>query len=112
MDVPLISFIKMVWEVFFIMEEAVGSGRLRAHSIVISAREKVMVTGVNDVDSFNESEVILLTDGGTLTIIGEDLHISKLNLDDGQLALEGVIDAMEYGDVATGKRPIFGKLFR
>lgn len=94
------------------MDEAAGSGRLRAHSVVISAREKVMVTGVNDVDSFNESEVILLTDGGTLTIIGEDLHISKLNLDDGQLALEGVIDAMEYGDINTGKKPLFGRLFR
>lgn len=93
-------------------EEAISSSRLRAHSVVVSAREKVMVTGVDDVDSFNESEVILITDGGTLTIIGEDLHISKLNLDEGQLALEGMIDAMEYGDSATGKKPLFGRLFR
>lgn len=94
------------------MIEEASAGRLRAHSVVISAREKVMITGVNDVDSFNENEVILLTDGGTLTIVGEDLHISKLNLDDGQLALEGVIDAMEYGDSPSAKKPLLGRIFR
>ena len=94
------------------MDEANVSGRYRGHSVVISAREKAMITGVNDLDSFNESEIILLTDGGVLTVLGEDLHISKLNLDDGQLAIEGVIDSIEYGENMSEKKPLFGRLFR
>ena len=91
------------------MEE---TGRLRAHSVTISARESAVITGVNDLDSFNESEIILLTDGGVLTIIGEDLHVNKLNLDDGQLAIEGLINAMEYGEQDMERKPLFGRLFR
>ena len=39
-----------------------------------------------------------VTDAGYITLLGQDLHIVKLNLDDGQLIVEGFILAMDYGD--------------
>lgn len=86
--------------------------RLKAHSVVMDNRERISVTGVNDVESFNDSEVVLSTEQGMLVVTGSMLHISRLNLDDGQLVLGGVIDTVEY-DAAEQKRGgIFSRVFR
>ena len=90
-------------------DEMVQSGRIRAHSVVINAREKAVVTGVNDVDSFNENEIVLMTDAGMLIVYGEQLHINKLNLEEGQVAIDGVVNSVEYGDV-QGTRGFFGRI--
>lgn len=70
----------------------------KPHKIIIESKERAVVTGVEDVDSFNENEVIFLTSLGMMTIIGHDLHISKLNLDDGQLVVDGSIECADYAD--------------
>ncbi len=84
------------------------------HKVVIDSREKIIITAVEDVDSFNEVEVILLTNHGFITITGEDLHINKLNLDDGQLVVEGKIQSVDYADheEERTKRGVFSKMFR
>lgn len=86
----------------------------RAHNLTLSNREKMTISGVSDVESFNELEVLLLTDVGSLSITGEGLHISKLNLDDGQLVLEGMINSVDYADAESmqPKTGIFSRLFR
>ena len=61
-------------------------------------REKVTITGVVDVDSFDEASVVLVTDYGFITLHGQDLHINKLNLEEGQLIVEGEIIALQYSD--------------
>ena len=70
----------------------------RPHKLIIESKERCIVTGVEDVDSFNENEVIFLTSMGMMTILGQDLHISKLNLEDGQLVVDGVIECADYSD--------------
>lgn len=83
------------------------------HTLSLDNRERVSLSGVNDVASFHEQEVLLSTDIGDLAISGEGLHISKLNLEDGQLVLEGLIHAMEYlPDEAQSKGGFFAKMFR
>jgi len=72
--------------------------RSRTHTVMIENRERVTITGVEDVDSFNEEEVILVTEAGYITVTGQDLHISKLNLDEGQLIVDGLILGMDYSD--------------
>ncbi len=86
--------------------------RLRSHSIHIENRELVSITGVKDVGSFNETEIILMTDGGGLTVEGNDLHITKLNLDDGQIIVEGQLIALEYDDMPVQKGSLFSRMFR
>ncbi|HZJ56705.1 MAG TPA: sporulation protein YabP [Clostridia bacterium] len=89
--------------------------RGRSHSILMENRQKVSITGVQDVDSFDEATVILATDFGYITLHGVDLHISKLNLEEGQLVVEGEIIALQYSDAdySRGKGAgLFSRLFR
>ena len=92
--------------------DALGKPRMRAHSIHIENRSRLQVTGVADVESFNEQQIVLSTEGGYLCIDGEGLHLSKLNLDDGQVAVEGEILELEYEAPQQEKRGLFGKVFR
>lgn len=89
--------------------------RGRSHSILMENREKVTITGVEDVDSFDESTVLLVTDLGYISLHGVDLHISKLNLEEGQLIVEGDINGIEYSEHegSRGKGgSLFSKLFK
>ena len=86
-------------------------GRLRNHSIHMDDRRLMSVSGVKDVDSFNEQFIQLLTEAGVLRIEGMDLHITKLNLDEGQVMLEGEICSLEYGE-AEERGSLFGRIFK
>ncbi len=84
------------------------------HKVVIDSRKKLVITAVEDVDSFNETEVILLTNHGFITVTGDDLHISRLNLEEGQLIIEGGIQSLDYADheEQRQKRGGLAKMFR
>lgn len=87
----------------------------REHTVHIDGRQRVSVSGVEDVDSFNENEVIFLTSMGMITVLGEDLHIARLDLEAGQLVVEGTIQAVDYSDHAemrAEKSGFLGKFFR
>lgn len=87
--------------------------RLRSHTIHLEDRTLLSVTGVRDVGSFNEREVSLVTDAGALAIEGESLHITKLDLDAGQVMVEGEIGALVYEeDIPERKAGLFSRLFR
>lgn len=70
------------------------------------------ITGVRDVDSFNEQTIRLLCDLGGLCIEGRELRITKLNLEEGQVLLEGEILALEYDEEAEPRGSMFSRLFR
>ncbi|MEL7602635.1 MAG: sporulation protein YabP [Bacillota bacterium] len=89
-----------------------SKSRARAHSVHIDNRCRTNITGVSDVESFNEQEIILQTEAGGLRIEGEGLHLSKLNLDDGQVAIEGEVYAMEYEPTVPEHRGLFSRMFR
>ena len=93
------------------MENGGAAQATRAHAIALNDRKKLCITGVEDVDCFNEQIVVLQTPLGTLTVTGAGLNISQLNLDDGRVMLEGEVDAMEY---TGGKKKggVLGRLFR
>jgi len=83
-----------------------------AHSVVVQGRERITVAGVLDVDSFNETEIQLVTDLGIVTIVGEQMHISRLNLEDGQMIVEGHFIALEYSEEDSKRRgSLFSRLF-
>ena len=97
------------------MENYEGLRRIdsKEHKVLTDGRQRITVSGVEDVDSFNENEVIFLT--GMITVLGEDLHIARLELDAGQLVIDGTIQAVDYSDHAelrAEKSGFLGKLFR
>lgn len=64
--------------------------------LVLEKREKAVLTGVTDVERFDENEVVLHTHGGRLTLTGTGLHVSSLQLEEGRLLVDGVIDSASY----------------
>lgn len=77
------------------------------HNIILEDRKLLSVSGVNDIDSFDEKLVVLFTELGELTIKGNNLHISKLNVDTGELSMDGEIIAIFYNDDKPKKNSKF-----
>ena len=75
-----------------------------SHHVILEEREQLVISGVEEVESFDESTIFLTTAQGCLEIQGEELHIEKLSLDGGDLKVEGDIDAVTYEDDAGGSR--------
>lgn len=67
-----------------------------SHTVQIDRRKHAVITGVTDVSSFHETEIILKIENATMVIAGEELHIGKLLLDDGRLDVDGQIDSVIY----------------
>ena len=65
-----------------------------AHNLILEERGSLTVTGVSDIDSFDEETVMVYTDLGELTVRGSGLHINKIDVDAGELELEGEIDSL------------------
>lgn len=78
------------------MGQADMAGGAVQHSLQIVNREQVMVHGVLAVDSFDDEEIVLETEMGTLTLRGEDLHIKQLDLELGRFAVEGFVSVCTY----------------
>ncbi len=81
------------------------------HSLSLVARECVKITGVREVESFDEGSVVLLTECGELTLEGEGLHVSTLDTARGVVSVDGRIGAVFYGDTAPQKRGLRGRFF-
>lgn len=82
-------------------------------NLILENREKLSVTGVNDVLSFDDQVVIIETELGLLTVKGENLKINKLNIDTSEVIVEGRIDNLSYSEHQTkSEGGIFGKIFK
>ena len=81
------------------------------HRLELMDRAHLTVSGVEDVERFDESGVIMTTSAGTLIVTGEDLHIGKLSLDRGELHVDGRIDSVSYEDGGQERGGLFHRLF-
>ena len=68
------------------------------HRLTLDGRDKLTVSGVEDVERFDENEIVMNTAEGVLIVSGENLHIGKLSLDGGELHVDGRVDALSYDD--------------
>ena len=76
---------------------------LKPHQVTLAEREKLTVTGVEEVESFDETEISMLTGEGKLTVSGEGMRIDRLNVDNGDVNILGSIRALRYEDHAPEK---------
>ena len=72
------------------------------HRVSLEGRNKLSVSGVKDVESFDETMIVLVTSRGILQVCGENLHLQMLNLEGGQVAVDGMIDSMIYEEERGG----------
>jgi len=82
------------------------------HNIIMENRRSVTISGVMDIDSFDEETVILFTEEGELTIKGANLHINKIDVDTGDLVMEGEVVLLSYSDDRPQKGGLLARLFR
>ncbi|MFZ5945266.1 MAG: sporulation protein YabP [Bacillota bacterium] len=85
--------------------------------VTLLNRENLQITGVNNVESYDEAEIVIQTILGVLVVKGENLHIINLNLEDGKLTVDGLINKLEYPEDKGAKfrdksKGIFSKLLR
>lgn len=71
------------------------------HDVLIKSRQRMEMTGISDVSSFDDAEIIVQTGGSGVSIEGENLKIEKFNSENGELILNGCINGMFY----YSKRP-------
>ena len=83
-----------------------------SHNVRMEGRRRLTVSGVNDVESFDDNSVVANTAAGLLIIKGSSLHIDKLSLDTGELNMSGQIDCLEYEDDAAPSEGFFARLFK
>lgn len=76
----------------------------KPYGLTLEGRKKALLTGVTDVESFDETSVVLHTHGGRLILTGSALHVSSLQLEEGRLSLEGEIDGAVYQGGAAKRR--------
>lgn len=68
------------------------------HNLILENRRLLSVSGVQDVDSFDEHTVAVFTELGMLTIKGTDLHIDKFNNETEELAVSGLVNSLVYSE--------------
>ncbi|SDY57309.1 sporulation protein YabP [Proteiniborus ethanoligenes] len=88
---------------------------LKSNNIILEDREKLGISGVEYVESFNDNTIILFTSKGGLTIKGASLNISKLNLDDGNVTIQGIINSLNYTNKELSANKgggLLGKMFK
>ena len=83
----------------------------KQHTLTLDNSERLVITGAEDVNGFNEEAVSVSTTDGLLLIKGSGLHIDRLNLETGDVSIDGKINAMQYvgGDKSRSK---LSRLFR
>lgn len=93
-----------------------GGGTVTDHSLRLINRNQLEMSGVVNVNTFDEKEIILETIMGFLVITGDHLHITLLNLEEGKVAVEGAVTSMDYqnqgSNVKARSRNILQRLLK
>jgi sporulation protein YabP len=93
------------------MEHAKGA---KHQEIRMLNRKTLDISGVSNVESFDNEEFLLETECGFLAVRGQNLHMKNLNLDQGLVSIEGTIHSLIYLDGNSGSKSkgLFGKMFK
>ncbi len=79
------------------------------HELTLTGRSRFLATGVLQVVSFDDGEILLETEMGTLVVRGEEMHITRLDLTAGEVAIQGSVAALEYREQRSKKIKEKGK---
>ena len=86
------------------------------HSLMLINREHMEISGVTNVNTFDEKEIIIESRQGYLYITGQNMHVSNLNLDEGKVSIDGSINSIEYktqsGDLKSRSKNIIQRLLK
>ena len=81
------------------------------HKLTMDGRSRLQITGVTEIESFDEAMVVLHTTRGILVVRGTGLHLQLLSLDGGQVHVDGMVDSMTYENEVREAGSFFARLF-
>lgn len=81
------------------------------HRLEMEGRERLTVSGVEDVARFDEGCIVMTTCVGSMIVMGTDLHIGKLSLDGGELHVDGHIESIAYEETRSDRGSLLSRLF-
>ena len=84
----------------------------KRHSVILENRKNMVLTGIEDVLSFDENAVVMQTVQGKLTVKGNALHISGFNRETGDLQMDGTVSVFGYTDSSGKDSGFFGRIFK
>ena len=82
------------------------------HSITITERKNLLLTGVKKIESFDDEEFLLDTNMGMIIIKGNSLEIIKLDTYQGSVSIKGIVSSLSYVDNTKKEDGVFSKLFK
>lgn len=82
------------------------------HQIILTDREEMQIEGVLSLGSFDDQEIAMDTEQGSLLIKGQELNIKQLNLDKGSVIIEGLVRLISYDDESRNKKGLLGRLLK
>lgn len=99
-----------------VVEERKNIGTLNnvIQNLILENRNKLSISGVKDVLSFDDQVVIMETELGLLTVKGDNLKINKLSIDTSEVIVEGEINNLGYSEHNKKEQDVglFGKIFK
>lgn len=84
----------------------------KQHDLSLESRRRLAVSGVEEVESFDEREVVMRCGGALLVVGGEELSVSQLSVEKGDVTVTGRIDSLVYEEAAAKRSGLFGRVFR
>jgi len=84
------------------------------HRVSLEERERLFITGVTEVEEFNEDGITVMTEMGMMLIKGEGLRVARLDTLTGELDIEGEIASLEYSDrgLGRGAASVWSRIFK
>lgn len=99
-NAPLSPYIIMYGERGVLSMEN-NSANIGKHRLSMEQRHDCKITGVVEVHSFDENNILMETVDGMLAIKGNNLHVTRLNLEKGEADVDGKVDSLMYSDKST-----------
>ena len=81
------------------------------HRLTLDSRSRLSITGVLEVESFDDTEILLTSTRGPLAIRGQTLHLQQLSIDGGQVLVDGSVDSIVYEQETHASGGFFARLF-
>ena len=85
--------------------------QMGTHKVMLLDRNRLEITGVEEVESFDEGTIIMSTNRGELVVRGEGLHIGTLSLEGGALKVDGMVESLSYEDLPEERGGLLRRLF-
>lgn len=75
------------------------------HNVIIENRSSLSLSGVTDVENFDENEISLYTSMGDMVIRGKNLHVESVSIESGNMNVTGEIRSLVWGDKDRTRKP-------